>query len=246
MSEITYKLERAGKIRKMKLVQITTRWIGKVFNVFPDSIILVADDGTIEVPDESGSFTGLLSYMPYEVQGDDCVPTAGALEAEGHMREMGESSGLCGSFKAPIHSRKNDVFGKSSIFGKSSKQSQSGYKHKGPSIATKPPGVKAQETLADKGGRKADATEWKKNIDICEYDPAVSGGLKKTGNFPIPLNNESARVDYIAESISQELFEGEEAVLLDSDNLKIRDSTVTRGIINHTTCNAEIIVFHVM
>ena len=51
------------------------------------------------------------------------------------------------------------------------------------------------------------------------------------------LTNETAKVEFIAESISQELFSGEDVVLVDADSLQIRDSTVTRGklqYISHT------------
>ena len=43
------------------------------------------------------------------------------------------------------------------------------------------------------------------------------------------LTNDTAKVDFIAESISQELFDGMVVFLIDVDNLKIRDSTVTRS-----------------
>ena len=66
-----------------------------------------------------------------------------------------------------------------------------------------------------------------KNIEICEC--TTDGRLKKVSNFPMSMTNDTAKVDYITESISQELFDGVEVLLIDAENLKIRDSTVTRG-----------------
>ena len=52
-------LEFGNKTRKLKESQLTAQLIGKIFNVFPDSIVLIASDGTIEVPDEPGCSSGL-------------------------------------------------------------------------------------------------------------------------------------------------------------------------------------------
>ena len=66
-----------------------------------------------------------------------------------------------------------------------------------------------------------------KNIDICTYDGVM---VKKVSKFPINLTNETARLDFISSSVSHELFQGKEVILVDVDNLKIMDSTVTRGL----------------
>ena len=66
-----------------------------------------------------------------------------------------------------------------------------------------------------------------KNIDICTYDGVM---VKKVSNFPINLTNETDRLDFISSSVSHELFQGKEVILVDVDNLKIMDSTVTRGL----------------
>ena len=99
---------------------------------------------------------------------------------------------------------------------------QTGYKHKGP--VSKPPGVVSQETVVS-GSKLAKKEEWKKNVEICAY--TEHGRLKKISNFPMTLTNDTAKVDIIAEFISQELFDGTVVFLIDVDNLKIRDSTVT-------------------
>ena len=54
---------------KMKEEQLNLKCISQIFRFFPDSIILVADDGSVEFPDEQGNFS-LASYLSYQVQGD--------------------------------------------------------------------------------------------------------------------------------------------------------------------------------
>ena len=53
----------------MKEEKINLKCIRQIFRFFPDSIILVADDGSVEFPDEQGNFS-LASYLSYHVQGD--------------------------------------------------------------------------------------------------------------------------------------------------------------------------------
>ena len=236
--EDLFVLECSGKTRKLKESYLTPTCIGKVFNLFPDSIILIAaDDGTIEVPDELGFFSGLKTYRTYEVQGE-------SMEMKTVLEKGGECSSSFGSPAVHSHTSKMSSSAgpsraSSSLFAggkrKSSSRSQAaagGYKHKGPLLcnSVKPPGVISQETDL----RYFDQIHWRKNIEICDY---VCGRLKKNSNFPMSLTNETAKVEFIAESISQELFSGEDVVLVDADSLQIRDSTVTRGklqYISHT------------
>ena len=52
---------------------------------------------------------------------------------------------------------------------------------------------------------------------------------KKTGNFPIRLNERKAIVPSVGNIASQEAFGGKECVILDLDFLKIPDTPSTRG-----------------
>ena len=62
-------------------------------------------------------------------------------------------------------------------------------------------------------------------MEKCTYDSVV---VKKVSNFLINLTTETSRLEFI--SISYELFQGKEVIVVDVDNLKIMDSTVTRGL----------------
>ena len=104
--EDLFVLECSGKTRKLKESYLTPTCIGKVFNLFPDSIILIAaDDGTIEVPDELGFFSGLKTYRTYEVQGEsmemktvlekggECSSSFGSPAVHSHTSKMSSSAG---------------------------------------------------------------------------------------------------------------------------------------------------------
>ena len=36
--------------------QLNARAVGRVFNLFPQTVFIVSDDGSVELPDEDGSF----------------------------------------------------------------------------------------------------------------------------------------------------------------------------------------------
>ena len=65
MSGNVYTLKYEGITRKLKESQLQPYWIGKFFNLFPDSIVLIGSDGSAEVPDD-GVFS-LEYYLDYEV-----------------------------------------------------------------------------------------------------------------------------------------------------------------------------------
>ena len=65
--------EFGNKTWKLKESQLTLQLIGKILNVSLKAIVLVTSDGIIEMPDERGCFSGLCTYMDYEVQRDSCI-----------------------------------------------------------------------------------------------------------------------------------------------------------------------------
>ena len=44
-----------GNFVRMRASQVNARSVGRVFNIFPESLFLVADDGSVEIPDEEGN-----------------------------------------------------------------------------------------------------------------------------------------------------------------------------------------------
>lgn len=62
--------------RKLKLRsgQLTTATIGKVFHLFPDSIVLISTDGALETPDDTGTFFLDDICGEYIVEGDTTSP----------------------------------------------------------------------------------------------------------------------------------------------------------------------------
>ena len=49
-----------GNFVRMRPAQLNARAIARVFNLFPESVFLVAGDGSVELPDEDGAFQGFL------------------------------------------------------------------------------------------------------------------------------------------------------------------------------------------
>ncbi len=62
--------------------------------------------------------------------------------------------------------------------------------------------------------------EWRKYIEVCKWNEADKQ-WKKVSNVPIDLSEEIASVPNVSKMVSDELFDGEECVLMDIDYLKI-------------------------
>ena len=172
---------------------MSTKWIGKVFGLNPDSILLFGNDDTIETPDDDGNFTDLKSYTDYDVQGEINQLTGGSTE---HVPISKRGRGMISSTKGVV-GKKWTPFSLSNR-GKSNK----------------PPGVTSSEIICQK------------SIEIYSY---TRSGLEKHTNYPLELTSLTANIKSVSEMLSVEVFKGESCVLLDVDNLKIPDSTITRG-----------------
>ena len=89
--------------RKLKLRsgQLTTATIGKVFHLFPDSIVLISTDGALETPDDTGTF--YLDDTEYIVDGDTTSPhKATVTSAVSTQKKMSPIKGG-NIFKRPSH-----------------------------------------------------------------------------------------------------------------------------------------------
>ncbi len=70
-----YTVERNGKSLKLKPRQLTTQILSKLYNAFPETIVLVPDDGYIETPDDYGKFVDVDDFAIWTVAGDSVRPT---------------------------------------------------------------------------------------------------------------------------------------------------------------------------
>jgi len=80
-SDDPYKLftvERDGKSLKLKEKQLTTVVLLRVFNLFPETILLVSEDGYVELPDEEGYFVAVDDLPTWTVTGDSMAPAPAA------------------------------------------------------------------------------------------------------------------------------------------------------------------------
>ena len=82
--------------------------------------------------------------------------------------------------------------------------------------------------------------EWRKVIEIHKFSDRE---LKKQSNFPITLTPSTAKLQYIANVISVELFSGDEVVLLDNENYQIPDSSTTQVFISKSMYEM-VAIFH--
>ena len=72
--------------------------------------------------------------------------------------------------------------------------------------------------------------EFTKKIDICRWS-GLGSGWEKVSNLPLTLTEATATVSNVADTVSDEAFEGNSVLLLDADYLKMMDTANTRGIL---------------
>jgi hypothetical protein len=207
MSHTYYNLYDDHKKVKLKAEQLTTKNLGQIFGLFPDTIYLMSDDGTVETPDaDTGAFEDLWSFHKYQVHGEFLLP------------KTGEIIGSQQTARAP--STMSSRFMPSGSFLGSSKSGSTPRPPKGISAKTKwppkKPGVSA-------GSAKQ---EWTKNIEVHHYN---NGMLQKFSNFPVILAEATATIKHVSQQLSFEAFEGNNVILLDNDNLQVPDTVASRG-----------------
>lgn len=65
-----YMVEKDGKTMKLKSWQLTAQVLSKIFGLFPDSILLLSDDGYIETADSDGRFYDVDDLPHWTVSGE--------------------------------------------------------------------------------------------------------------------------------------------------------------------------------
>ena len=189
---------------KLRRSQMSADTIAKVFNVFPHSIVLVGEDGTVATPDSDGDFClyEMNAGVSWTMNGDPSKPTA----TENFL------SARPGPSTSYTYQQPDSI--------RASQQIKAKWK---PSGASKlPPGVAKQEAKRNVGN------SWTKTVEICRYDE-VDMAIKKTFNLPLTLTEQTSSVSGVADIASAEAFGGEPVVILDSENFRIPDSIGTRG-----------------
>ena len=187
-----------GNYVRMRPAQVNARAIGLVFNLFPESVLLVADDGSVELPDDDGCFQmeTMDSSMVWTCDGD----SSKSAHQGSQWQQQGESqlgpSGFQYAYQPTDEQESMD---------RQLRQCQKCNRTE-PRLALDP--------------------TWIKKVEICTLQGSQ---LKKWFNLTILLTESSATVGNVAECVSEEAFDGDEVILLDSGNTLIGDSIVTRG-----------------
>ena len=221
---------------KLRDAQLNCETLGKFFNLFPQTIFLVAEDGTVATPDNQGEFDtyDVDPNLVWTINGDPTKPDLTAMQPAA-------KPGTSYAYQQQTIEAKASQKNKWKPHYSTLQASGSGLHRSG----NKPPGATKhcnQEHSASgkKPGRQPGET-WTKTIDICTWDDST---IKKTFNLPITLSEKGsdATVGGVAALVATEAFDGEEVVLLDADNLLIPDSCGTRGTVCVCVC-ARVCVF---
>ena len=56
---VLYAVEHGQKMVKLKREQLTTNVLGRIFDIFPETIILISDDGFVATANSKGLFEDL-------------------------------------------------------------------------------------------------------------------------------------------------------------------------------------------
>ena len=73
-----YTIEKDGKTVKLKSSQLKTAVLYKVYGLFPDSIILLSEDGYVETADADGRFHDVDDLPVWKVSGDSLQAASSA------------------------------------------------------------------------------------------------------------------------------------------------------------------------
>ena len=69
-----YTVEKDGKTVKLKSSQLAAQVLSKVFGLFPESILLLSDDGYVETADNDGRFHDVDDLPIWTVSGESMRP----------------------------------------------------------------------------------------------------------------------------------------------------------------------------
>jgi hypothetical protein len=195
--------------RKMKIRddQVSTVLLAKVYHLLPESIVLFSDTGKVEAPNENGNFSFLTSAKKYTCIGEPIPMTTENVFCNPFSYQTSQKFALGKPAKGK---------GRASAFSTFGRQ--------------RPPGVRQLGEFGYSGpsSSKAAVHEWRKNIEIMQWIEAEKR-WKKTSNFPISLNEQTANISSVTKMVSDEVFDGESIVLTDVDHLKILDSSSSKG-----------------
>ena len=235
-----YSIEREGKSLKLKAKQLTTQVLAKLFSVFPETILLVSEDGYVETADEDGNFDDIDDLPTWTVAGDSTKPS---MTMNAHLGANGMT---------PYSYQQPQLWGPSVNRGQGvgTKAGRGRGKGKGkwtPSLMTSttfgqvPPGVRTQQEQLfmqqlglDDGGSSSShvgntpAPVWRKNIEICKWSERDKQ-WKKISNLPIEVSEEVANIKGVSGIVAKDAFGGEPVILLDNDFLRIPDTPNTTG-----------------
>lgn len=200
-----YTVEKDGKTIKLKETQLTVQILSKIFGLYPESILLLSDDGYVEAPNDDGRFIDVDDLPIWSVSGEAVRPV--------------QSSSGSALYQPPTTSRGSSRRGRGRI-----RCWTPATTYTPPGGTRKPPGVRAQEEQFETTvGR-----EWRKYIEVCRWNERENQ-WKKVTNLPLEMTEATASVPHVTQMVAEDVFAGDETVLVDTDYLKIPDTSATTG-----------------
>ena len=142
MEDIYYTVSGDGRDHPVRLrpCQMQATVLGKIFGLYPQSIVLIAEDGTVATPSGKGGFdTEVLDdTVAWACQGNSCKPIGTVKNVHAYQPTDSLRSKRSNKKWTPLYNSQ---------------------------LLRKPPGVAAQE-----GARACQETQWSKTVDVCAWD----------------------------------------------------------------------------
>lgn len=211
MSDYSYMVEYAGQSRKLKPGQMTRTILALLFRLVADTIVLVSDEGHVEVADDEGAFTQVDPFLIWTCIGDKSSLRSTVDLSSGH--QVGSSSSCYDVWRG---TSSNSPSWKPKFRAASCKDKN----HHRPPTSSR----KTNETLAT---HQSDSNEsWTKYVRRHMLYQERTGNEATVKPHQI---DRTSRQD-VASIVSTESFGGEQVRLLDANNYPISsESEGTKG-----------------
>ena len=167
-----YTVEKDGKTIKLKTSQLKASVLSKVFSLFPESIVLISQDGYVETAGADGVFHQVDDLPVWSVSGDLLVLQSGSSlpgpSGLSHSHILGKRRG--GKLRCNL-----GIYGQARL-----------------------PGVCSQEVGESS---TTSGAEWNKSIDICRW-VVREKSWKKVSNLPVMLTDATANVPSVSQMVA--------------------------------------------
>ena len=174
-----YTVERDGKLLKLKPCQLTTAVLAKLFCLFPESIVLVSDNGYVATPDEDGDFMNVDNLPIWTVTGESTKPGESLQTTSTNPYAYQPPRPGKGKVKESKANAKWTPTFTTSLFQRQ-----------------KPLGVRAQEYqgTSEVAGMSRKELEWRKYIEVCRWSERAWKKVRIQPSYPVDQKRRHRRL----------------------------------------------------